>query len=92
VLRLKSINDSDEFAALKQALTTLNFDPIDQTCLLDAAAALLHLGQVRGMRGMGNTISHTITHYHTLIHLYTLTIIHYHYHKHKPIGEFHISG
>jgi myosin heavy subunit len=47
VLRLKSMDDGKEFRGLKQALKTLNFDPDDQTRLLDVAAALLHLGQVQ---------------------------------------------
>ncbi|KAJ1386584.1 P-loop containing nucleoside triphosphate hydrolase protein, partial [Ochromonadaceae sp. CCMP2298] len=61
VFQLRSVDDGQEFLALKQGLDTLNFAADDQTRLLDVTAALLHLGQVdfeavHGREGEGSVV------------------------------------
>ena len=46
VFTLKSVDDAKEFADLRFALTTLNFDPADQQSLFGSIAGLMHLSQV----------------------------------------------
>ena len=46
IYKLQSIDDKYDYNQQYHALTILNFKASDQTCLLDLAAVLLHLGQV----------------------------------------------
>ena len=46
VFTLKSVDDAKEFATLRTALNTLNFEHADQQALFGCIAGLLHLSQV----------------------------------------------
>ena len=46
VFTLKSVDDAEEFQALRVALTTLNFTAEDQRALFGSIAGLLHLSEV----------------------------------------------
>ena len=46
VFTLKSVNDAEEFADLRVALSTLNFNEKDQQALFGSIAGLLHLSEV----------------------------------------------
>lgn len=47
IFELERINDANEFIAMKSAFDTLDFDKTKQVLLLNATAALLHLGQIK---------------------------------------------
>jgi myosin heavy subunit len=46
IFELKNVNDAEDFIALKNAFSTLKFNPNDITSLLDIMAGILHLGQI----------------------------------------------
>ena len=46
VFTLQSVNDAEEFADLRMALSTLNFEEKDQRALFGSIAGLLHLSEV----------------------------------------------
>ena len=47
VYSLRSVDDAEEFSALRVALETLNFDTADQQSLFGAVSGLLHLSEVK---------------------------------------------
>jgi myosin heavy subunit len=58
---LRSVDDAQEFAALKRAWDVLDFSPAEQSALLDVMAALLHLSELAfdpaGAGGDGSVVS-----------------------------------
>ena len=46
VYKLRNVNDKDEYADLRRALNTLNFDNEDQETIFMSLAGVLHLGQL----------------------------------------------
>lgn len=47
IYELTHVDDKVEYAALRKALMTLNFQPSDQTAIFNIIAGLLHLGQLQ---------------------------------------------
>jgi myosin V len=47
IFRLQHVDDATEFAALRTAFHTLNFDENVQNALLDVVVGILHMGQLR---------------------------------------------